>query len=188
MSPATSPRRRRRPATCRCIAVSARDEASGWRASSPISRPGGRWRCSGRRAWGSRRIVNRLVGRELLPTGEVRDWDARGRHTSVHRQLVVREAGGLIIDTPGMRELQLWDTDARRRHVRATSPTLGARLPLPRLPARPRAWLRGQGRRRGRARSTPAATRATSSSRRSSSRRRPGKRSGRNWPSSVRRR
>jgi ribosome biogenesis GTPase len=61
---------------------------------------------------GKSSIVNRLVGRELLPTGEVRDWDARGRHTSVHRQLVVREQGGLIIDTPGMRELQLWDTDA----------------------------------------------------------------------------
>jgi ribosome biogenesis GTPase len=61
---------------------------------------------------GKSTIVNALVGRELLPTGEVRDWDARGRHTSVHRQLVVRAEGGLIIDTPGMRELALWDTDA----------------------------------------------------------------------------
>ena len=60
---------------------------------------------------GKSSIVNRLLGRELLPTGEVRDWDARGRHTSVHRQLVVRAAGGLIVDTPGMRELQLWDVD-----------------------------------------------------------------------------
>ncbi len=60
---------------------------------------------------GKSSLVNRLVGREVLPTGEVREWDARGRHTSVHRQLVIREAGGLIIDTPGMRELQLWDTD-----------------------------------------------------------------------------
>ena len=58
---------------------------------------------------GKSSIVNQLVGRELLPTGEVREWDARGRHTSIHRQLVVREAGGLIIDTPGMRELQLWE-------------------------------------------------------------------------------
>ena len=58
---------------------------------------------------GKSTIVNRLVERELLPTGEVRAWDARGRHTSVHRQLVVRQAGGLIIDTPGLRELQLWD-------------------------------------------------------------------------------
>jgi len=59
---------------------------------------------------GKSSIVNRLVGREVLPTGEVRQWDARGRHTSVHRQLVLPEGGGLIIDTPGMRELQLWDT------------------------------------------------------------------------------
>lgn len=61
---------------------------------------------------GKSSIVNRLIGRELLATGEVREWDQRGRHTSVHRQLVVRDAGGLVIDTPGMRELQLWDTDA----------------------------------------------------------------------------
>jgi ribosome biogenesis GTPase len=61
---------------------------------------------------GKSTIVNRLVGQEILATGEVRAWDQRGRHTSVHRQLVARAAGGLVIDTPGMRELQLWDTDA----------------------------------------------------------------------------
>ena len=61
---------------------------------------------------GKSSIVNRLIGREVLATGEVREWDQRGRHTSVHRQLVVRDAGGLVIDTPGMRELSLWDMDA----------------------------------------------------------------------------
>jgi ribosome biogenesis GTPase len=60
---------------------------------------------------GKSSIVNHLVGEEQLPTGEVRPWDSRGRHTSVHRQLVVRAAGGVIIDTPGIRELQLWDSD-----------------------------------------------------------------------------
>lgn len=60
---------------------------------------------------GKSSIVNRLVGEEQLPTGEVRPWDSRGRHTSVHRQMVVRAAGGVIIDTPGIRELQLWDSD-----------------------------------------------------------------------------
>jgi ribosome biogenesis GTPase len=60
---------------------------------------------------GKSSIVNRLVGDERLPTGEVRPWDARGRHTSVHRELVVRAEGGLIIDTPGIRELQIWDSD-----------------------------------------------------------------------------
>jgi len=60
---------------------------------------------------GKSSIVNRLVGEDVLRTGDVRDWDQRGRHTSVHRQLVVRPKGGLIVDTPGMRELQLWDAD-----------------------------------------------------------------------------
>jgi ribosome biogenesis GTPase len=60
---------------------------------------------------GKSSIVNRLVEREALATGEVREWDGRGRHTSVHRQLVIRERGGLIIDTPGMRELSLWETE-----------------------------------------------------------------------------
>ncbi len=58
---------------------------------------------------GKSSIVNELVGRDMLAIGAVREWDQRGRHTSVHRQLVVRDAGGLVIDTPGMRELQLWD-------------------------------------------------------------------------------
>jgi ribosome biogenesis GTPase len=61
---------------------------------------------------GKSTLVNRIVGREVLPTGDIREWDARGRHTSVHRQLVVCEGGGMIIDTPGMRELQLWEPDA----------------------------------------------------------------------------
>lgn len=60
---------------------------------------------------GKSSIVNALVGREALAIGEVREWDARGRHTSVHRQMVIRPEGGLIVDTPGMRELQLWDTE-----------------------------------------------------------------------------
>lgn len=60
---------------------------------------------------GKSSIVNRLIGRDLLATGAVRDWDRRGRHTSVHRQLLLRQQGGLVIDTPGMRELQLWDSE-----------------------------------------------------------------------------
>ena len=60
---------------------------------------------------GKSSIVNRLLGESRLPTGEVREWDRRGRHTSVHRQMVVRPAGGLIVDTPGLRELQLWESD-----------------------------------------------------------------------------
>lgn len=60
---------------------------------------------------GKSTIVNRLVGHDLLDTHDVRDADSKGRHTSTRRQLVVLPgpAGGLLIDTPGMRELQLWD-------------------------------------------------------------------------------
>lgn len=60
---------------------------------------------------GKSTIVNHLIGSDVLKTGAVREWDARGRHTSVHRQLVVRGAGGMVIDTPGLRELQLWDAE-----------------------------------------------------------------------------
>lgn len=60
---------------------------------------------------GKSSIVNRLAGSDVLATGEVRLWDKRGRHTSVHRQIVVLESGGVVIDTPGMRELQLWEPE-----------------------------------------------------------------------------
>lgn len=59
---------------------------------------------------GKSSIVNGLIGHELLRTHDVRESDSRGRHTSTHRQLVMLPGGGLLIDTPGMRELQLWDT------------------------------------------------------------------------------
>ena len=58
---------------------------------------------------GKSTIVNRLIGQELLRTRDVRITDSRGRHTSTARQLVVLGGEGILIDTPGMRELQLWD-------------------------------------------------------------------------------
>ena len=57
---------------------------------------------------GKSTIVNRLVGGELLATGAVRASDSRGRHTTTRRELVPLAAGGALVDTPGMRELQLW--------------------------------------------------------------------------------
>jgi len=59
---------------------------------------------------GKSTIVNRLIGHDLLRTEEVRESDSRGRHTSTARQLIVLPDSGLLIDTPGMRELQLWET------------------------------------------------------------------------------
>ena len=57
---------------------------------------------------GKSTIVNALVGEERLKTQDVRANDSRGRHTTRHRQLILLDGRGLLIDTPGMRELQLW--------------------------------------------------------------------------------
>lgn len=58
---------------------------------------------------GKSTIINRLVGEDVRKTRDVRESDSKGRHTTTHRELVVLPNGGLIIDTPGMREIQLWD-------------------------------------------------------------------------------
>src|SRR5436305_4168472 len=57
---------------------------------------------------GKSTIVNRLLGEERFPTNEVRASDSRGRHTTTRRELVPLPQGGALVDTPGMRELQLW--------------------------------------------------------------------------------
>jgi len=58
---------------------------------------------------GKSTLVNRWLGEELMATKETREDDDEGRHTTTHRQLLVLPGGGLVIDTPGLRELQLWD-------------------------------------------------------------------------------
>jgi ribosome biogenesis GTPase len=57
---------------------------------------------------GKSAIINALLGEERLPTGAVRESDGRGQHTTTRRELIPLEGGGAVIDTPGMRELQLW--------------------------------------------------------------------------------
>ena len=59
---------------------------------------------------GKSSLINRLLGEERFRIGDVRS-DGRGRHTTSHRELVPVPGGGVIIDTPGLRELQLWETD-----------------------------------------------------------------------------
>jgi ribosome biogenesis GTPase len=60
---------------------------------------------------GKSTIANRLLGEERLRTAEVRPHDQRGRHTTTHRELIPLPAGALLIDTPGLREVQLWATE-----------------------------------------------------------------------------
>jgi ribosome biogenesis GTPase len=60
---------------------------------------------------GKSTLVNALLGEERMRTGEVRVHNGRGCHVTTHRQLVLLPGGGLLLDTPGMRELQLLDDD-----------------------------------------------------------------------------
>lgn len=57
---------------------------------------------------GKSTLVNYLAGEELQKTKEVREYDDRGRHTSTSREMFVLDSGAIMIDTPGMREMQLW--------------------------------------------------------------------------------
>ena len=60
---------------------------------------------------GKSTLTNALLGRAAQATQEVRAYDSRGRHTTTHRQLFVCRHGGTIIDTPGMRGVEVWNTD-----------------------------------------------------------------------------
>lgn len=80
---------------------------------------------------GKSTIVNRLAGEELQRTQEVRESDGRGRHTTTHRQLILLADGGLLMDTPGMRELQLWDVDEGVEEAFSDLEDLGAACRFP---------------------------------------------------------
>ena len=80
---------------------------------------------------GKSTIVNRLAGEELQRTQEVRTTDGRGRHTTTHRQLILLSDGGLLMDTPGMRELQLWDVDEGVEETFSDLEELGAACRFP---------------------------------------------------------
>jgi ribosome biogenesis GTPase len=58
---------------------------------------------------GKSTIINALEGYGRQKVGDIREDDSRGRHTTTARELIIMESGGVIIDNPGMRELQLWD-------------------------------------------------------------------------------
>ena len=60
---------------------------------------------------GKSTLINAILGEERMATGETRARDGRGCHITTHRQLVLLPAGGLLLDTPGMRELQILDDD-----------------------------------------------------------------------------
>jgi ribosome biogenesis GTPase / thiamine phosphate phosphatase len=80
----------------------------GLAALSPWLVPGHTVALLGSSGVGKSTIVNRLLGRERQRTREVREADQRGRHTTTHRELIALPEGSLLLDTPGLREIQLW--------------------------------------------------------------------------------
>ena len=58
---------------------------------------------------GKSSLVNALAGEDIMAVNGIREDDSKGRHTTTHRQLIMLKNGAMIIDTPGMRELGMWD-------------------------------------------------------------------------------
>ena len=58
---------------------------------------------------GKSSLVNALAGEEIMGVNDIREDDSKGRHTTTHRQLIMLKSGAMIIDTPGMRSLGMWD-------------------------------------------------------------------------------
>lgn len=76
---------------------------------SPYLTPGKTIVFLGSSGAGKSSLVNALADHDLMATGHIREKDGRGRHTTTHRQLTLLSSGVLVIDTPGMRELGMWD-------------------------------------------------------------------------------
>ena len=86
-----------------------RDE--GLEALGSYLRPGHTVALLGSSGVGKSTLINKLLGEDRQRIRDVRARDRRGRHTTANRELIVMPGGALMIDTPGMRELQLWETE-----------------------------------------------------------------------------
>jgi len=90
-----------------CHAVSAKTGEGLQRLYSYLS-PGKTTVLLGSSGVGKSSLINALFGREIMDTGDIREDDDKGRHTTTYRKLLMLPNGAMIIDTPGMRELGMW--------------------------------------------------------------------------------
>lgn len=89
------------------VSCSSKDE-NGYQALEAYMKPGETIALIGSSGVGKSTLINRFIGQELLVTRDIREDDGRGRHATTHRQLLLLPGGCIAIDTPGMRELQIY--------------------------------------------------------------------------------
>lgn len=82
---------------------------AGLEAISAYFQPGNTVVFLGSSGVGKSSLVNAIAGEDIMRVNSIREADSKGRHTTTHRQLIMLENGAMIIDTPGMRELGLWN-------------------------------------------------------------------------------
>ena len=93
------------------VLVTTSTEENGYKELLPFISEGKTIAFIGSSGVGKSTLINRLLGKEQLKTNGLRN-DDRGRHTTTHRELFLLPSGGMVIDTPGMREFGIWDNDA----------------------------------------------------------------------------
>jgi ribosome biogenesis GTPase len=96
------------------VAVCTSENADGQDTVKTHIQPGKTIALIGSSGVGKSTLINRLLGEDMLATGQIRRDDDRGRHITTHRQLILLPGGGIVIDTPGMRELALSTGDISR--------------------------------------------------------------------------